>query len=304
MDFNLCGLRVSSALALEELPIWAGEDRPADITIRFGAVPPPTADAWSGGPVMHVRNDGACRLTLKAVGAYLIRNGNEIIIDPVVPRDTPDLALFLLSTGLGVLCHQRGLLPLHASCVTFGGPAIAFAAESGVGKSTIAAVLLQLGAKLVADDVTVIDTRAPGGPVVLPSYPRQKLWRDTLSALHIAPGAALRVTAPLEKYNQPVDQAFHPTPIRLGRIVSTYRYRSTPGAELSPLHGVTGFDVIQEHIYRFSCAVRMGYDKALFAQVATLADQVPQSRLILRHGLSNTISQIRELRDHLAGETP
>lgn len=304
MDFSLCGWRVSSELRFHELLPWTGDDRPADITIRFGPVPTPTSGEWRGGPLLQVRTDGACRFALDKIGSYLITGGREIVIDPVVAHDTPDLSLFLLGTCFGVLCHQRGLLPLHASCVTFGDGAVAFAGESGAGKSTIAAILLRHGARLVSDDVTVIDTQAPGGPVVLPSFPRQKLWRDTLTALDIPPGSPLRTTAALEKFDQRVGEDFHAAPIRLSKIISVYRFKTFKEAGLSPVHGIKAFDLLQEHIYRFRAANLLGLGNQLFAHTAALAAQVPQAKLVCRLGLPSLVEQIRDLPALLSGGRP
>jgi len=56
---------------------------------------------------------------------------------------------------------SQGRLVLHASAVSWDDGAIAFAGPSGGGKTTIAAMLCRTGARLVTDDVLVLDAR-PG----------------------------------------------------------------------------------------------------------------------------------------------
>ena len=38
-DYDLCGWRVASEIALPDLPHWAGDTRPPDVTIGIGDVP-------------------------------------------------------------------------------------------------------------------------------------------------------------------------------------------------------------------------------------------------------------------------
>lgn len=55
-------------------------------------------------------------------------------------------------------------LTLHASCVAAGGRAVLILGRSGAGKSALALQLIALGARLVADDRTILEAR-PGALV-------------------------------------------------------------------------------------------------------------------------------------------
>src|SRR5579862_2093768 len=52
-----------------------------------------------------------------------------------------DAAVYLLGPVLGLLLRLRGVVCLHASAVSLGGRAVAFAGPAGAGKSTTAAAL-------------------------------------------------------------------------------------------------------------------------------------------------------------------
>lgn len=80
----------------------------------------------------------------------------------------------------------RGALPFHASTVELDGGAVMIAGTNGAGKSTLAAQLLALGARLVGDDLTVLDLPimnsgpADNGPIVVRrGRPTIRLHRDT-----------------------------------------------------------------------------------------------------------------------------
>ena len=55
------------------------------------------------------------------VGTFLVRNGNEIVVDPVQSAEDRLVRLPLLGTALAILLHQRGGLVLHASAVGVHG---------------------------------------------------------------------------------------------------------------------------------------------------------------------------------------
>ncbi len=61
--------------------------------------------------------------------------------------------LLLAGSGLSHALAADGHLALHASAVEVGGRAIAFAGPSGGGKTTIAALMCDSGARAVTDDV-------------------------------------------------------------------------------------------------------------------------------------------------------
>lgn len=85
------------------------------------------------------------------------------------------------STGAALLLALRGVLPMHGSALEVNGRAILLCGQSGVGKSTLAANLLALGARLISDDLSVL---LPGGtPKLLAGRPGIRLHPDTASWL-------------------------------------------------------------------------------------------------------------------------
>jgi hypothetical protein len=87
---------------------------------------------------------------------------------------------------LPLVLSKLGKLVFHASAVEVAGGAVAFAAESGRGKSTLAASFAVNGFRFLTDDGLLVETGAQGFDV-LPSHPSLRLWADSEAAL-IAPG--------------------------------------------------------------------------------------------------------------------
>lgn len=129
-----------SAIPLPELPAWSGcGDSHPDLTIRLGAVPKRLEPLAEDAPPYQLGQDGRCRFEIPGIAAYLVEaDGQTVTVDPVIDPSAPDLRVFLCGPVLSILCHRRGLLPLHASCVRLGGRAVAFTGVAASGKSVLA----------------------------------------------------------------------------------------------------------------------------------------------------------------------
>lgn len=142
------------------LPFRPGElaetDAAADLFVTEGPVDvlPVPERPWSSP------RPGLARCDL-AVGRIRVEDGARITVDT---EDWPALRPWVVGTAFALAAQQRGALVLHASTVVMDGVAVAFAAPTGVGKSTLVAALIADGARLLAEDVTAIDTRAWPGP--------------------------------------------------------------------------------------------------------------------------------------------
>lgn len=284
MSRALCGLKVDSDLPLPDLLPWTGDGRAPDVEVRLGAVPDRLEDPVHAGPVLQVGRDGTCRYDIAGVAAYLVEAGRRVTVQPRMAADAPDVRLFLLGSVFGGLCHQRGLLPLHAGCVEVGGQAVAFAGESGVGKSTLTAAFLRRGFPVLADDVTVVDVGAPGGPRVLPAFPRIKLWRDAMDGLGLSADGLEPIRAQLEKFHLPVEAGFRAEPLPLAAVYHLKTVGDARHAGLEPLRGGAAVNALVEAVYRRMAALHMGRRAALMAALMRVA-ALPGLRLSRVHDL-------------------
>jgi hypothetical protein len=90
---------------------------------------------------------------------------------------------------------------------------VAFLANSGQGKSTLAAHLAQRGFRVIADDICLIDTAPPGAALVIPTAPWLKLWRNSLENLGRQAEGLDRVFSDDDKYRLPLAPVLQPEPI-------------------------------------------------------------------------------------------
>lgn len=83
---------------------------------------------------------------------------------------------YLLVDALSFSMVRLGWEPLHATAVSTDHGVVAFLGNSGDGKSTLAALLVRHGCKLVTDDMLVLG-RDGGRWLAQPGPPRLKLYR-------------------------------------------------------------------------------------------------------------------------------
>lgn len=279
-DRALCGWRVASALPLPDLIPWTGDDRAPDLTIDVGAAPERLPDLTVDRPLLQVAGDGTCRFAMPGVAVYLIDPaGTRVTIDPALPLDASDIRVFLLGTVFAVLCYRRGLLPLHASCVRIGNAAVALAGQSGVGKSTLAALFIRRGHQVLADDVTVVDAAAPGGPRVLPAFPRLKLWDDAIKKIDIPTDRLERTRPGLEKFSVPITESYCLEPLPLAAVM--HLDDREPGAPRR-LRGAAAVERLRLDTYRRGLATRLGAPASILPAMLRVA-QIPGGDWVVPH---------------------
>lgn len=295
-DYCLCGWRVRSAFPLPELLRWNGAaNAPVDITIRAGTVPQRlTAD---GSPRRAVEVDASV-VHIPGVVSILVRDGHDIVVDlPPEGRTEPDWHVFLLGTGLVLLCYQRGTLPLHAAALRIGGRTIAIAGVSGAGKSTLALALSQRGHSLLSDDLAVLRDDGPNGISVLPAFPRLSLWADTLDWAGVSTDGLRRVRPRQNKYDFEPSTGFTPEAARLDAVI----HIGPPGDGPPRLTAMTRPQAIAHlthHATRPWLPRPDGQETARLAQATAIARAVPLFTLTRALGLdavSRTVAMIEDL---------
>jgi hypothetical protein len=202
-----------------ELPELLEADGTADtlIDVRIGKVPGELPNARHIGPTFQIGDDEFV-LQIRNTARYRVRGGNEITVDLAVGASERNVRVFLLGSALGVLCHQRGLLPLHASAIEIDGRTVAFAGSSGAGKSTVAAYFHGRGYRVLTDDLCVVSIAEDGTPRAWPGPPRIKLWRDAVDALGYKDQALAPAVDGLEKYQLPTSSGEESEALPLAKL--------------------------------------------------------------------------------------
>ena len=209
-----------------------------------------------------------------AIAIFSIQNGCTIFVSPMQDADEEIIRLYLLGTCMGVILMQRGTFSLHGSAVVIEDRAYAFVGHSGVGKSTLAAAFLSRGYSLMTDDVIAVSPAVGGGTVVIPGYPQQKLWQESLDSL----GMESKTYAPLHreysKFAVPVSHNFCSVEVPLGGV-----FELNPGQEeslhIEQMKGLSRIPLLHNHTYRNMLIPLLGLEQSHFSASTSLVNQCP-----------------------------
>jgi len=219
---------------------------------------------------------------------------------PEVPEATSQH--LYLNQVLPLVLSKRGKLVFHASAVEVAGGAVVFAAESGRGKSTLAASFAVSGYRFLTDDGLVVEPTA-GGHEVLPSHPSIRLWADSEEAL-IAPrvdrAAALSYTSK-SRFLAGEDVRFCDQPRPLRRVY----FLGDGSAEVIQFQPLRAADALVEWVkHSFLLDVEERPRLAShFDQVARLASQPIHYRLDYPRRFEDLASVRQAIVDHAREES-
>ena len=272
-------LNIKSEFPIPELVSLKEDNVVLDVIIHYGDVPQNLADPTAEGVLFQV-TENQCLIQLDDVARYLIQNGNEIIVDVAPNALESDVRLFLLGPCVGALLHQRGILAFHAATIATKYGAVLFTGPSGAGKSTLLNTFLKRDYRMIADDITGVILDDARKPIVLPGFPRTKLWADAAQALN-QDTSMLKPTRPgLQKYELLMESKFEAKVTPLHRI---YRLTTNTQGELklTRLQSIYNFRYILLNTYREQFLDGLAMRPQHFALVTEIA----------RHTTMNVLSQ-------------
>ena len=277
-NYQIFGLNIASELPLPSLALPDHQPGHADVQIAYGVTP----DTLATPVIKGVRYQAApdeFLLKVDNVASLYVQNGKRITIMPEIGAKEDDILIFLMGSAFGALLHQRNILVLHGSAITVNGQSVAFCGPSGIGKSTLAAGFHLRGYPFLADDLCVI-TMHDSRPVVIPGFPRLKLWADTLNKLDTCKDhlKSVRWEGDLEKYFLPVDSCqYTPVPLHGVFILESTK---TDKLEIISLPGNEKIDPLIENTYRIRFLHGLGGKMNHFKQCASVAGKAEVCRVI------------------------
>ncbi len=293
----LGGLRVCSELPLPGLIANSSVARSEDVVIRCSRVPESLPSVTAEFPEGQC-NENELLLNIPDAGRYLIRHGAEILVDPAPLASPGNVAAYLLGTAFGVLCHQRGIPPLHASAIEVEDGCVAFTGGSGAGKSTLAAALAARGHQVISDDVCVLHADDRGHLLIWPGLVRLRLWEDAMQALACEGG----VEQEFRGYNKYLISIDPPEPRQVPPLASRLSTGFNVPRQLRQRDAVArcccSRDLDAKYL-PFDLAEHMGRKSTLFTVCAAVARDVPVFRFSRPLGFNMLPEGLDVLEEHL-----
>jgi hypothetical protein len=168
------------------------------LRIEFGEVPVGLRDPETSGPEFQAKV-GQYLHRHPGHWAVLVEHGNRARFDALGPLGEDHLWYAAVTNAAAGAGYQRGLYPIHGSCVLQGGGAVAFVGPSGSGKTTTVAGLVRHGLELLCDDLCLARP-ADGEYVVGRAAPELRLIRDSVEALGWDIGEAIGFQPSRDKF--------------------------------------------------------------------------------------------------------
>lgn len=269
--YSLAGLRIRSEIELWCCPAVAG---PVDVSISLGAVPELHPSPTACGPCWEGDESGML-LTLEGHGRVWLKDGREVTIDLLPGGSMGNIRAFFMATVFGVLCHQRGMLPLHAGSIAIGGQVVLIAGDSGSGKSTVTAALEQRGLAVLSDDISVIRLPASGRPMVPAYAPYIRLWEDALRALGREPTEYDFELPEFRRYRVQAASRLPAPTLPLGAIYLLREARLPSEEGFTELTVTAALGGLSHNIFRRQVKITMGQQRQIFAWCSRLLREVP-----------------------------
>jgi hypothetical protein len=191
------------------------------------------------------------------IAIFLIQDGNKIFVSLMKDYDLDIVRLYILGSCMGALLIQRKIFPLHGSAIAIDGKAYAIIGESGAGKSTLASAFIKKGYQLLTDDVISLSFSGDSNkPIVTPSYPQQKLWKESLNEF----GMEIEGYRPLyrreTKFAIPLSDQFLNQSIPLGGVFELIKTES-PDLKILQIKNLTRLRMLFFNTYRNSLISKM-----------------------------------------------
>jgi hypothetical protein len=268
-QYRVHGFTIESELELPELAPFEGVP---DVLIRLGPVA-----AELEGPVKHGPGyqaaEGRYLLDVPRIARYLVTEGKDVRVAPAPGTSESSVRVFLLSSVMAAVAHQRGLLAMHASAVAVDGGAVLFAGDSGTGKSTLGAAFHDRGYPVVTDDISVIASDGDEHPMIHAGYRQVRLAADSLEHVGASLGARQEMDLGQQKYGLMVPGVLPPTPLRIRRMFML-AHRPAETITLRLLSGPDKVTAVVRGTYRRRMSVALGRRSAHFAQCAAVGQRI------------------------------
>jgi hypothetical protein len=292
--YRAFGLHLRSEVLLPELSAIGPSAQPPQIEIEINDAGNLCGPHYCDGVSSIVRDDYL--LNVPDVARYRVSQGRKIVVEPCRKASEESVRAYLLGTALGVCCHQRDLLPLHASAIVVGDRAVGFAGRSGAGKSTLAALFRQRGYAVLADDISVVSFADDGQPLIWPGVPRLKLRGDAAATLGVDDGTAKCRLDDAGKYQIDATADYARAPRRFDRLYVLDAEPDGQGPERAS--GARSVALLLENTYRQFVSAPMGHASAHFANVVSLLGKIDVYAVRWRLGLSRLAPDAAALESH------
>ncbi|PLR68725.1 aldolase [Bacillus sp. UMB0893] len=244
------GYTIYSDIRFEELPINKNQINFPELNILLVDLSCEMKRFIENEEIQFLINEEQVWLFIPNIAVFYIARACTIKVHILDEQRMDVVKMFILGTCIGICLLQNKILPLHGSAIEINGKAYAFIGHSGAGKSTLASAFIQKGYKLISDDVIPVKLDDRNIPVVIPAYPQQKLWKESLDQFGID---SMRLTPLFEretKFAIPAGDHFLNKEVPLGGVFELTKTAENNVIGINSITKLLAFKTLYVHTYR------------------------------------------------------
>ena len=181
-NYRVYGLNINSQIKIDEfIKIENLTEDDIDVYFSYGNMPDNICKLRLEGKSSFYSKNSVW-FHIDNVASYYIKNGNEVIVEPVENADEQQINIYLMCSCLGFIMLQREKVAIHGGVIKKNNKAIIITGNRGVGKSTLSTALRLKGYEFISDDVAAISIDKK--VMVNPGFPYQKLCHDVMNKMN------------------------------------------------------------------------------------------------------------------------
>lgn len=294
--YRLYNLNIKSDFYLSELSHSEYESlNNIDVNIICGKCPESISNIKVSNYYYTV-SDKEAIFTTNECGKFYIKNGDTIIIEPIVEPDYQHLKAYLLSRSFALLMFQRNTVALHGSSILFDDKAYIFCGQSGAGKSTLSAGLTLKGYDLFSDDLSVIDFDN-NKPLIHCGFSHNKLCEDTMKYFNISSENLIKVDNFANKYALPTSKTFSDCTAEVNVLIElSINYNNSnndTSVSLTEVFGQEKLQTVFRNIFRNQLLNDVGLNPIYLKHCLNLSKNIRVFKLKRPNNLFTVDEQIR-----------
>jgi hypothetical protein len=188
------------------------------VYVELGSVPEKLQSTPTEIRVNCTLNENEYLLKVPNIANYYVTDGKRILIEPISENFTIVL-MYFYSSCLALALLQRNIITFHVAGVIVNNKVVLLAADSGIGKSTTAVKLQELGYPIFTDDTAILEVENDLCYATA-SYPISRLWQKTIENQKIYDERSKEIISEeIEKYSFSFHKQFVTTKMQVASIL-------------------------------------------------------------------------------------
>jgi energy-coupling factor transporter ATP-binding protein EcfA2 len=289
------GLNIHAEIPFPELYEVAAFDEP-DAILSLGKVPLTIHGELGFRSESIMISPKEYLLHVKDVASYYVQEGKSIVIEKNEESDWDSVRLFCLSNAFAALLQQRNLIPLHCSAFLDKDELVLIMGDSGAGKSTTLAGMINRGYQPFSDDVCVSFFKEGSNELFMcSSYPMMKYWGDTFEKVDIRGGIKDRKIRPdMDKFGVYFHERFMTGIKKVKLVVLIEKDATIEFVSVKKISGIDLFQRLERNAYRGEYLGFAGLKKEHFKLFTAIANST-KTVLVSRPSNENSIEELLNL---------